>query len=147
MSSRMFLLLSIVTLIGLTFFTAACQTPAGETTQVIEDNPLVGDWIQTVLGTPLFFRFNADGTFSVAHLHNDLEEVPVMSGTFFYEDSVLTLNGTPDPPSRQYCSGETAHYKVKLDQTGELILGDVETECLDFNFLTSEKEPWVPYSQ
>jgi hypothetical protein len=147
MSSRMVLLLSIVTLVGLTFFTAACQTPAGETTQVIEDNPLVGDWIQTVLNTPLFLRFNANGTFSAAHLHNDLEEVPFMSGTFFYEDSVLTLNGTPDPPSRQYCSGKTASYSVILDQIGELILGDVETECLDFNFLTSEKEPWVPYSQ
>jgi len=146
MSSRIVLLFSLVTLVGLTFFAAACQTPAGEITQVVEDNPLVGDWIQTVSGDPNYLRFNADGTFSVAHLHNDLEEVPVISGTFFYEDSILTLNGTPDPPSRQYCSGKTARFTVKFDQTGELILGDMETECLKFNFFTSKKNPWVPYS-
>ncbi|MEA3438897.1 MAG: hypothetical protein U9R58_01290 [Chloroflexota bacterium] len=145
MSSRKVILLSI-TLIGLTFFTAACQTPAGDTTQVVEDNPLVGDWVQTIAGDPNYSRFNADGTFSVAHLYNDLEEYPVISGTFFYEDSILTLNGTPDPPSRQDCSGKTARFTVKFDQTGELILGVLESECVLFNFFANENNNWVPYS-
>ena len=147
MKARIVLWLSLVTLVGLTFFTAACQTPAGDTTQVVEDNPLVGDWVQTIAGDPNYSRFNADGTFSVAHLHNDLEKFPAISGTFFYEDSVLTLHGTPDPPTLQDCSGKTGRFTVKFDQTGELILGDIDTtECPKFNFFTSEGNPWVPYS-
>ena len=147
MSSRMVFLLHIITLVGLIFFAAACQTPAGETTQVVEDNPLVGEWVQTASGDSNYVRFNADGTFSVAHLYNDLEEFPVISGTFIYEDSILTLNGTPDPPRLQDCSGKTARFTVKFDQTGELILEDIYVaECAKFNFFSSEKNPWVPYS-
>ena len=146
MSSRMVILLSI-TLIGLTFFAAACQTPAGETTQVVEVNPLVGDWVQTLAGDPNYLRFTADGKFSIAHLYNDLEKFPVISGTFFYEDSKLTLN--TDPKSQkmtQRCSGETASYSAIIDQAGQLIVGDVEAECPQLYFLSSEEAPWVPYS-
>ena len=82
----------------------------------------------------------------MAHLHNDLEKYPVISGTFFYEDSILTLNGTPDPPRRQDCSGKTARFTVKFDQTDELILKVMESDCVLFNFAANEKNPWVPYS-
>ena len=100
MSSRIVLLLSIVTLIGLMLIAAACQTSAGESAQVVEDNPMVGVWIHTVADNDLFFQFNSDDTWSVSRLINDLEKYPLMSGTFTYEDSVLTLNATPNPMRR-----------------------------------------------
>jgi hypothetical protein len=139
------LLLPLVSLVGL-LISAACQTPAGDPGQVLEDNPLVGDWIQTISSKSLYSRFNTDGTFSVAHLYNDLEKFPLMSGTFVYEDPNLILNTNPDTQTIQRCSDETASYTVKLNQAGGIILGNVEAECLDFYHLASEEIPWEPYS-
>jgi hypothetical protein len=107
----------------------------------------VGVWIQSISRDDLYLQFNADGTFSASHLYNDLEKFPAMSGTFTYEDSVLTLNATPDPPNRQFCSGETARFTVKLDQSGQFLLEDLDFECHQFNFLSGENLPWEPYSQ
>jgi len=147
MSSRMVLLLSIVTLIGLTFFAAACQTSAGESAQVTTDNPLVGVWVQSSSGPDFYWQFTADGTYSISTLYEDLEKFSAMSGTFTYEDSVLTLNATPDPPNRQYCSGETARYTVKFDQAEGFILEDLDSECFRFTILSGENSSWKPHNQ
>ena len=130
-------LLSIVALAGLMLFTVACQLAGSAADDAATDNPLVGAWSQSSSIDDIYLQFNADGTFAVAPLYSDLEKFPTMSGTYAYEDHVLTLNVTPAPPNPQECSGETARFAVKLDQAGEFILEDLEWECTFFNYLSN----------
>jgi hypothetical protein len=147
MFARRILVLSVIPLVGLMILAAACQTTSDDNAQIVEDNPLVGLWIQTIKSNDLFIQFKADGSFYVSHLINDLEKFPAISGTYSYEDSVLTLNVPPASPTPLRCSGETASYIVKLDQSGEVILTDLIAECYDFNLLSSEENPWEAYNQ
>jgi hypothetical protein len=108
---------------------------------------LVGTWIQSSNIEDFYFQVNADGTFAVAPLYNDLEKFPIMSGMYSFEDDVLTLNVTQDPPIHQECTGETAQFKVNFVQNDEFYLEDVEWECNAFNYLSSENHPFSKYSE
>lgn len=140
-------LLSFVVLAGLMLFAAACQGAGDETGDDKTVNPLVGVWSQSSSIDDVFGQFTVDGGFAFAPIYSDLEKFPTISGTYTYEESVLTLNVTPDPAFPQECSGETARYTVVLDSAGGFTLEDLEWECDFFKYLSSENYPWVAYTE
>jgi hypothetical protein len=144
MVAKKHLLISVIVILLLT--SSACQA-SQDFPQNSSDNPLVGTWIQSSNIEDFYFQVNADGTFAVAPLYNDLEKFPIMSGMYSFEDDVLTLNVTQDPPIHQECTGETAQFKVNFVQNDEFYLEDVEWECNAFNYLSSENHPFSKYSE
>ena len=147
MRAKLYIFIAVLSLLGSTLIVSACQTTAGENAQVGEENPLLGMWDQTISDDPLYMQFKAEGTFSVSHRVEDLEKFPGMSGTYTYEDSVLTLNVPSDSPTLLRCSGETGSFIVKIDQSEQLWLEVLDAECIEFKSFASKEIPWVPYSQ
>ena len=138
--------LLIFVIIGLLLFSSACQA-FQDSPQNASANPLVGTWHISSARDDAYLQVNADGTFAFAALYNDLEKFPRMSGTYSYEDEVLTLNVSPDPPNRQACTGETAQFKVNFIQDDEFLLEDVEWECNVFTYFSSDSQSFTKYSE
>ena len=144
MIPKKYLLVSVV--VVLLVLSSACQA-SQDSPQDASANPLVGTWYQRSSLDDTYLQIKADGTFAIFLIYNDLEKFPMMSGTYSYQEDILTLEVAPEHSNRQECTGETAQFKVNFVQDDEFLLEDVAWECTMFNYLSSDNQSFIKYSE
>ncbi len=120
-------------------------SPTATPAPLQESDPMVGTWILRSQHDDVYMQLNADGSFAIAILYNDLEKFPQMKGSYEIDGDMLNI--TVDAGRTLYCEEETGQYTIIPVDSDQFHLDKLAWDCKNFRlYVATERLIWERYA-